>query len=267
MRKRDGQTPVCLPAYLEGEVTPSEAAAVERELAASPLARAQLAELRSLREALSEPSPELRAIDIVPALTRALDAPPPRRRPAFVLWTGGFAAAAGIAALAVLWLPGGVPEFRAKSGGAPAQAPERWAGFQLFRLAPDQQPERVGDRIGRTDGLLFSYTNLGPRPFSYLMIFGVDARGEVRWFHPAYEQAGSNPVSIVARRGEADVTLPEVIRHDLPPGPLVMHALFTAHPVSVREVEAAVASRGSARGERLTFPGGVDQVRVVEVTP
>jgi beta-glucosidase len=35
--------------------------------------------------------------------------------------------------------------------------------------------------------LLFSYTNVGPAPFEYLMIFGIDARDDVHWFFPARE--------------------------------------------------------------------------------
>jgi hypothetical protein len=270
MSRRDGSEAlrVSLAAYLEGEVTPSEAAAIEKQLAASPVAQRQLAELRSIRDVLAEPGAEARAVDLVPSLTRALDAPPPRRRRPLLLWAGGFAAAAGIATMVVAFgLTGRDPEFRAKSGGAPAHAPERWAGIQIFRLGAANRPERVADRISRSDGLLFSYTNLGPRPFSYLMIFGVDARGEVSWFHPAYERASEDPGSMPARRGEADVALAEVIHHDLPPGPLAVHALFTARPLQVREIESLLARRGGAARDSLTVPDSVDQVFIVEVTP
>lgn len=269
MSRRDARqtTTPSLAAYLEGEVTPSEAAAIERELAASPVARRQLAELRSIREVLSDPGAENRTVDIVPSLTRALDTPPPRQRPALLLWAGGFAAAAGLAVLAAVGLPDRDPEFRAKSSGAPANAPERWAGVQIFRLGPDKRPQRVEHGIARGDGLLFSYTNLGPRPFSHLMLFAVDARGEVRWFHPAYEHAGANPSSIPLRRGDADVPLADVIHHDLPPGPLAVHALFTAHPLTVLEVEAALAGRGTAAGEGLGLPDSFEKVHSLAVTP
>ena len=39
------------------------------------------------------------------------------------------------------------------------------------------------------------------------------------------------------------------MRHDLPPGPLTLYALFARRPYHVRQVEAAVAGRrGGLRG-------------------
>ena len=132
-REPQDPPPVSLAAYLEGEVTPSEAAAVEQLQAASVAARNHLADLRSIRDVLAEPGAATRAVDLVPSLARALEAPPPRRRrPAFLLWAGGLAAAAGIAGVVAGVGPASRDAgFRAKSGGVPAAAPERWAGIQI----------------------------------------------------------------------------------------------------------------------------------------
>jgi hypothetical protein len=79
------------------------------------------------------------------------------------------------------------------------------------------------------------------------MIFGVDAAGEVRWFHSAYERAGANPAAIPAARGEANVPLAEVIHQDFAPGPLAIYGLFTMQPLRVLEVEALVRARHGSR--------------------
>ena len=63
-----------LSAYLDGEATPTEAAELERELAAAPTLRAELDELGALRDALSELG-ELRA-----PRPFTLEAPPQRAR-------------------------------------------------------------------------------------------------------------------------------------------------------------------------------------------
>jgi hypothetical protein len=141
-----------------------------------------------------------------------------------------------------------VAGMRAKSAGAGAAgAPERWAGISAYRVAGGRAPERLGGRISPDDGLLFTYTNLGPRPFTHLMIFAVDASGQVRWFHPAYQEAGTNPASIPIQTN-ANVPLAEVVSHPFAPGPAVVHALFSRRPVHVREVEAWIARRPAAHG-------------------
>ena len=267
-REPQDPPPVSLAAYLEGEVTPSEAAAVERLQAASVAARNHLAELRSIRDVLAEPSAATRAVDLVPSLARALEAP---RRAAGARRSSlgrGLAAAASIAVVVAGVGPASRDAgFRAKSAARRQRA--RALGRHPDLSSGPGQPATAcdGSNLRRRDGLLFSYTNLGARPFSHLMIFGIDARGEVRWFHPAYEQPGVNPGSIPVRRGDADVTLAEVVHHDLPPGPLAVHALFTARPLPVLEVEAAVRQARRRCGRTAALPESADQVRIVEVTP
>jgi hypothetical protein len=242
-----------LAAYLEGEVTPSEAAAIERTLADSAAARRRLEELRSIRDALARPVLDLNAPDLALRVRRAIQggAPGSSRR-AVGPWArraGLIAVAAGlvvIAGIATLRHP--AEPFRAKGAGSTDSGAERWAGIQVFRVDHTGKPERATERLRAGDGLLFSYTNVGPRPFDYVMIFGVDAQGDVRWFHPAYESAGANPTSIPAARGEANVPLAETIHHDFAPGPLAIYALFTMRPLQVLEVEALVRAR---RGSRL----------------
>jgi hypothetical protein len=264
-----------LAAYLEGEVTPSESAAIEAELADSARARRRLEELRRIRAALAAPAADVEAADVVEPVMHAIergagDTAAGRRTPAGRGWpawrVGAVAAAAclaGAAGFAIVARPrapaGGDAEFRARGGAARAAAGERWAGVQAYHVASAGEPERLGARLPAGDGLLFAYTNLGPRPFAYLMIFAVDAGGAVRWCHPAYERAGQNPTSIPLRAGEARVQLAEVIRHELAPGPLEIRALFTMRPLSVLEVETWLAGRPAA-GAPLPWPDASLQV-------
>jgi hypothetical protein len=261
-----------LAAYLEAEVTPSEAAAVEEQLAGSATARRRLDALRQIRSALAAPIPELESVDVsAPVLAEIARAraatPPPARWPgrAARTWRAATLAAAacavGAAAAAAIFLARpGTEEFRAKSAAPPSLgAGERWAGVQAYHVAAGGQPERLGARLAAGDGLLFAYTNLGPRPFGYLMIFAVDARGAVRWCHPAYERAGTDPRSIPLRPGEAGVPLAEVIHHDFASGPLELRALFSMRPLGVLEVEAWLAGRPPPAAA-LPFPDAFLQV-------
>jgi hypothetical protein len=254
-----------LAAYLEGEVTASESAALEAQLAETPAARRRLDRLRDTRDALGAPIPELEGVDLTAGISRALRAPAPSARRRAPLWaafmTAGALAAAGAVGAVALW-PRPSDEFRAKSasggdsqggGRADDRAAERWAGVQVYHVDGSGKPRRVGDRVSAREGLTFSYTNLGPRPFESLMIFAVDARGEVRWFYPAYQSEGTNPASVPIKRGEAEVALSDAVYHDLPAGPLVLYGVFSHRPLRVLEVESVV---GGAHGapSRLPFP-------------
>lgn len=235
-----------LAAYLEGEVTTSERAAIDSELADSADARHTLLQLQKIIDHLSAPAPDLESIDLDARVRAAVHQPIPMhrtRRRALPVWLAGVAACLGALAL-YLVLPPDASEFRAKSNGSLSVPGKRWAGIQVYRATEHATPEQLGSELSSSDGLLFSYTNLGSRPFDYLMIFGVDSRGEVSWFYPAHEQVGENPESISIRHERANVPLGEVIRQDFAAGPLSIYALFTREPRKVLEIEAWVKAHG-----------------------
>jgi len=259
-----------LAAYLEGEVTPSEAAAVEAVLSGSATDRGQLEEMRAIRAALKAPVPEVESRDIAAGVAQAIarlkmdEAVRVRDRRPWWWRIGTLAVASGMAlvvgGLFLLRPPrtGPAPastedsaaaEFRARSAAPQGSAlgeGRRWAGLQVYRVAgAGSEPERLGLRMRRDDGLLFAYTNLGPRPFDYLMVFGIDARGAVRWYHPSFERVGTNPASIPVEKGVARAVLKEVIRHDLAAGRLQIVALFTRQALTVADVEGWVAASAS----------------------
>ena len=93
-------------------------------------------------------------------------------------------------------------EVRTK-GAAPADA-QRWAGIRLYRVAAAEAPRPIDGNVGSRDGVLVSYTNLGPQPFDYLMVFAVDADKQVRWLYPAWERASEDPTAIAVRKGDPD---------------------------------------------------------------
>jgi hypothetical protein len=304
-------------AYLEGEVTQSQAAAIDAALADAPADRRRLERLRAMLGHLAGTPEELDAVDLVPQVRQAiaaLPAPAPRQRQvwpllaaaAALLVTTSSLVAGGLlsgeratmneGAVAQGRASGGDPEFRVKSaqgqaGPTEAQAhaeSDRWVGITAYRVpadAAEEPPRRVSDRMRRGDGLLFSFDNLGPAPFAYLMIFAVDGAGEVYWFHPAYEDAGADPVSIsitgsiadttgaTGERGQSAIELPDLVHHDYRAGELAIYGLFTRAPVHVSAVEGAIATlvrSGSwnvAQPPRLPIPDSGQQVVPVQVEP
>lgn len=257
--------------YLEGDVTQRRA----RELEAMPGHAERVASVRALTDRLALADPALEAIDLVPDLHRALgEAPPSRRRaPAWAVplrWPG--AALVGLAAAAALVVVVATPlaerndEFRPK-GGAQAGEADRWAGVDVYRLGDAPQAaqvplaQRAEERLRAGDALAFAYRNGGTQPFEYLMIFGVDASGEVRWFHPQWTDAGTTPQSIaIAPTASAATELRTAVQHELPTGPLMVHALFSRRPLTVLEVEQGLA-------DLAKWPDTFDQRRAFFVEP
>jgi hypothetical protein len=272
-----------LAAYVDGDVTPSQFSAVARAIDESPELRRRADELRRITATLSSPIADLESLDVaasVRAGTAAIDreraeharAP---RRPWLRGWSlVGFATTAALAVGLLVVRPAHrsqgtgdeVAGVRAKSASsAAASAPERWAGIGVYRVTGGGPPQRLGERISRDDGLLFTYTNLGARPFTHLMIFAVDGSGQVRWFYPAYQQAGTNPASI-AIQANANVPLAEVVRHPFATGPATFQALFSRRPLRVEEVEAWLAQRPAANGAP-PWPETYRQIVMTSVEP
>jgi anti-sigma factor RsiW len=265
-----------LAAYLEGQVSETEAAVIEARLAESAEARRQLEQLRSIRDALSseDDGDESDQVELLPLvqdrIRRSVFTPTPRRPSVVRQLVQKYQLAAGaLAALALAYVAGPLAldalearDFREKSAIQTPSA-SRWAGIQAYRVRAGRA-ERLGADLSRGDELSFSYTNLGAEPFAHLMIFGVDASGSVRWFYPAYEQPGTDPGSITIEKGVAQKALAELIAHDFAAGPLTIHAVFSNQPLRVLEVEDWLGQPGglAQRGRDL-----VDQVLTTRVEP
>jgi len=260
VRGTKGKRTPALVAYLEGEVTASERAAIDSELEESASLRRTLEELESLRSLLAAPAPELESVDLAARVQNTLRrpaaatdvrtplaAPFSRRSRVAAL---GFALAAALGAVAfVAQRSGGPDEFRAKSNASPELEARRWAGVRAYRVVGQNSPEPLGATLSTSDGLVFSYTNLGTHAFRYLMIFGVDAKDDVRWFYPVYMTAEENPESVPIERGRANVALGDVVQQDFAEGPLALYALFSEERTDVQTIERWVRSHGRHGGD------------------
>ena len=199
-------------------------------------------------------------MDLVPQLHAQIQAPQRAIRARFfegakrrllLPWSLAVASV-GLAAMALLVLvpmdatsPSGDDQLRAKSAGSPADRAKDWVRLEVYRVRGDGNPERVHDRLGADDGLLFAYANPGPQPFSHLLVFAVDGSGEIFWFYPPHVNKGANPYAIAIRRSRLGTELPDMVEHDLAPGPLAIYGVFANSPIDVASVESTV--RGLVR--------------------
>jgi hypothetical protein len=245
-----------LAAFLEGEVTQSEAEQIVAKLRDCAISRRRLERVRKLRLGLSKLPDELDGVDLVAGVRYAISSAPPaaRVRAAHRIWWSSAAVVGLVAILAlVLWPRGphgmGSEASRDKAVGNETQAPDRWIGIKVFRIVTGlAQPVTDGGTIQTTDRLVFRYNNLGSEPFNYLMIFGIDAARDIHWYYPAYVDAGSNPSSLAIRSGEIRVALPDAVQHELPVGPLVIYGVFSREPLRVLDIENRIAAMIAGNG-------------------
>ena len=264
--------------HVLGELTGEERDETEQRIADSRSEAERAAELRAMTEVLARPPAWVESVDLAgeirDRIARGDGAPRTVGQPRTVRrWAMGGAGAVAVAAVAVLALGHDRPDtdgmsataaeragqdmqgVRSKGPGArAAEDPDRWVGIRLARATAGGAavPVSPGDRIARGE-LQVSYTNLGPRPYSRLMVFAVDAAGQVRWLYPAYERADTDPEAIAIEPGAADAVLPDRIEHEFARGRLVVCGLFLRRPLTVRQVEAGLGGRQPEPGARLGF--------------
>jgi hypothetical protein len=158
--------------------------------------------------------------------------------------------------------------FQERSGSGEIAASPTAPAITVIRLPAAGSPARAGAVVHADEALAFTYRNPPAAGFRYLMIFARDPAGHLYWYWPAWRDPDAvAPSAVPITASEAPVELREGVRHPLAPGPLTLHALFTAQALDVHAVEAA-AREGDAGLQALVerSRGHLVQERV-EVLP
>jgi hypothetical protein len=125
------------------------------------------------------------------------------------------------------------PSFQARGS-----ASRRPAGVEIYRAGPNQALEPAAGSIRAHDELAFAYTNAASYPF--LAVFGIDDRGRVYWYHPAWTDPTGDPESIPIQGGAQIRELPEAVSHTIDGTELRIVSVFTQRPLHVREMERRI---------------------------
>jgi hypothetical protein len=131
--------------------------------------------------------------------------------------------------------------------------------LEIYRVTGDGATKPADGWMAAGDELAFAYRN--PTGFTRLMIFGVDDRGDIYWFHPAWTDANQDPVAVPINAGVGPFELPEAIQHQVRGGRLRIVALFTNTAASVRSLEE------TWRSARRDPPGSAHIEASLEVRP
>lgn len=170
-------------------------------------------------------------LGVAPAPAAA--APAPARPPSRWAWAATGAAAAACVALLVIGRAGPPPdaEFGARGPASDATG----VALEVYRVTGDRSTAASDGWMSASDELAFAYRN--PTGFARLLVFGVDDRGGIYWFHPAWTDARQDPEAVPIAAGTGPFELPEAIAHQIQGSRLRIVALFTNATVSVRAVE------------------------------
>jgi hypothetical protein len=199
------------------------------------------------------------------AVGLGVGAPPPApaperlrsRRTWFVTW------AAAAAVCLALFVTGEVVRRPERDFGVRGLASDgTGAALEIYRVTGDRTTKPADGWMAAADELAFAYRN--PTGFKRLMIFGVDDRGGIYWFHPAWTDASQDPVAVPIKAGVEPFELPEAIQHPIRGSRLRIVALFTNAAPSVRSLEEMWWQRGF---DRPDAPGSVVIETSLEVRP
>ena len=266
--------------YAEGELGPLASAELAPLLEKDGTTKRRYDELKEMMHHIGSLDVDAKDIDFVPLVREAITAAPARRSARRI---GRFVAslAACLAAGLIAWFfwPASRPAkkvdssaFNIKGDQEEPSTRQKWTEINAYATDGKSLPRRLGSRVRAEESLLFAYTNNGPKPYGFLMIFAVDAQHTVYWYYPAYLTADSDPASIPIDKG-SKVELKELIHHDVASGPLYLVALFTDEVKRVSRVEKMISDLTKAPSfdwkTAPSFPFEQHAVHVIqtEVTP
>lgn len=296
MTRAQCPNPAALLAFVDETLSPEQASRIAAHLPTCTACCDQVNTLRSLIADVAAPLEEAEAFDVhahVASVMERLDEAPaqtPRVLPR--LWFGVGAALAAAAALA-LWmrdpeqivpniaiatgpapssvaaLSPGIPvhtgEWAAR-GGASRASLARDVGVQLYVDAPPLTALESGKRITAGARLTAGLRNVSSTN-AYLLLFAVDAQGELHWVAPLFTVAGSDPQSTPIPPGPKERLLGSaVVFEDLPPGALTVVTLLSTAPERVSRIESLAASERTPERLKAHFPEAHVQALSLTVT-
>lgn len=165
------------------------------------------------------------------------------------------AAAAIVAVVVAGTSPTSEPTLTARSAADNTSPVARLAGISTFVHVPAASPRLLvaEDVVPAHVGFSFELVNRSKLAVE-IMLFGIDAAGDLHWFYPAWTDPASNPSAITVAPTSARHPLPDGISPEQPAaGRFTLVSLLRPAtpqdrlPLTVQAIEAHVEAHGLAR--------------------
>jgi hypothetical protein len=192
-------------------------------------------------------------------LARGLGLPPARSEPAMRTarrWRvlTGASAIAAVCAVILVVAPRRPPDPEPR-GAVPRSQ------LLVYELAHGEKPRPVVSQIRPDTGLAFAYANIGRK--RRLMVFAVDERRRVYWYHPAWQSPAENPIAIEIAGDDAVHEIPQAITHHFAGRHLQLFGVFFDRAMSARDMEDLVIHAPADEHQRLQLRvAGADVTRL-----
>jgi hypothetical protein len=236
---------------VDGEATENRATELRTHASDCSRCAHALEEQRQLMRDLAAPVPM--SADAVAAVMRQIEnAKSTARRFGWRGWT--LAGGAVAAAAAFLVVPAtGTHEglFSARGHRVP------WTqkvGAEVWAIESSPRKLEAGSALSPGTAIVASYHNIDAAA-AYLLVFAIDARGEIHWAYPGFEDAKTDPAAVRLEPLQMKKVLPDsVMLDDLPAGPVEFVTFISRDPLHVSRIESLPAPERSAANLRARFP-------------
>jgi hypothetical protein len=238
---------------IDGEATENRAAELRTHASDCSRCAHELEMQRQLICDLAVPVPV--SADAVAAVMRRLEnAKAPVRRIRWRGWTlAGGALVVAVAAAFLIVPATGSHEgiFSARGHRVP------WTqkvGAEVWAIDHSPRKLEAGSALSPATAIVASYHNIDAAA-AYLLVFAIDARGEIHWAYPGFEDIRADPAAVRLDPLQMKKVLPDsVMLDDLPVGPVEFVTLISREPLHVSRIESLPAPERSAANLRGRFP-------------
>ena len=238
---------------IDGEATENRAAELRVHAGNCSRCAQELEMQRQLVRDLGAPAPV--SSDAVAAVMRRIESVErPARRLGWRGWalTGGALAAAAVVAFLIVPSTGfdrGI--FSARGHRVP------WTqkvGVEVWAIESSPRKFEAGSVLSAATAMVASYHNVDTAA-AYLLVFALDARGEIHWAYPGFEDPKTDPASVRLEPLQMNKVLPDsVLLDDLPVGPMELVTFISRESIHVSRIESLPVPERSVSSLRVRFP-------------
>jgi hypothetical protein len=251
---------------IDGEATENRAAELRAHASNCSRCEQELEMQSQLARDLAAPAP-VSAGTVSEVMRRLEKAERPPSRFGWRGWAfaGGALAATAVATFLIVPSTGGDRGmFSARGHRVP------WTqkvGVEVWAIESSPRKLEAGATLSPATAIVASYHNVDVAA-AYLLVFALDARGELHWAYPGFEDAKTDPEAVRLAPLQMKRVLPDsVMLDELPTGPMELVTVISREPLHVSRIESLPAPERSITSLRARFAAARIEGMPLRVVP
>jgi len=251
---------------IDGEATENRAAELRAHASGCSRCAQELALQHQLVRDLAAPVPV--SFGAVEAVMRRLEnVERPSRRSGWRSWAFAGGALAAAAAVALVLVQATAIEHGVFSARGHRVPWTQKVGVEVWAIESSPRKLEAGAALSPATAIVASYHNVDAAA-AYLLVFAMDARGELHWAYPGFEDVKTDPSAVRLEPLQMRKILPDsVMLDELPAGPMELITLISREPLRVSRIETLSESERNPAGLRARFPAAHIESLALRVVP